>query len=394
MRIDRRSLYTALHELARVADPRASIPILSHVLLRAENGILALTATDLTQTLTCKLPADGDLSTCVPAKLLAALVKPESKRDAGLVSLMLEGDRLVVETDSVTTRLPTADPADFPSGFGSSLEWSFVGTCDAAPLRDAITWVLPAASTDATRRHLCSVCLDNESATVAATDGHRLHTAPSPVSPIAPILLSADAADILHRILADGEQVIMARAKTGEREVLRVRFGPWQIETTLVDATFPPYQHVIPARDDQPTRFAVERIAFAKALRRVTAVAKNKQVQLCINGVLAISSADVDGGEASVIVTVTGNTHSGPDLITASTPTTSSTPRRAPATSSRWGSRRRWTPSAWMCPGGGARRSSCRAGSDPRPAFGLERCRGFSKKLLRHHLISRRRRRR
>ena len=44
-------------ELVRVIDPRASVPILSQVLLQATAGILSLTATDLKRILSCRLPA-------------------------------------------------------------------------------------------------------------------------------------------------------------------------------------------------------------------------------------------------------------------------------------------------------------------------------------------------
>jgi DNA polymerase III sliding clamp (beta) subunit (PCNA family) len=60
MKVDRRALHSALSELAQVADLSASLPILSHVLLRAASGQLVVTATDLTRRLVCQLPTEGE----------------------------------------------------------------------------------------------------------------------------------------------------------------------------------------------------------------------------------------------------------------------------------------------------------------------------------------------
>jgi DNA polymerase III sliding clamp (beta) subunit (PCNA family) len=46
MKIDRRRFHEAMKELVRGIDPKASVPILSHVLLQATAGVLTLTATD------------------------------------------------------------------------------------------------------------------------------------------------------------------------------------------------------------------------------------------------------------------------------------------------------------------------------------------------------------
>jgi len=312
--VDRLALYNSLKILARLTPTKSPTPILANALLVVSDGKFTVTTTDVTSRLSHELPANGEnFTTCVTAKALVSMLKPETKRDAEQVSLGLEGNRLLVEVDGVTSRLPTANPTQFPSGVGASLEWSLIGMCNAQPLRDAIAWVLPAASTDATRRHLCAMLVDPDGVAVT-TDGHRMHVAPSPISPETPLLIASSAADILHRVLTDGSLVILARAKSGGCEVLRVRCGAWQLETTLVDATFPPYKHVLPNRGDQPTRLTIEKALFIKALRRVTAAAKSN-VRLCINGAITVSAEDNDGGEASVVVPVSANTHTGEDLI-------------------------------------------------------------------------------
>ena len=58
MKVPRRALYRALQELSRVADQRASTPALRNVLLQSTDGILTLTATDLTTTVSHQTPAE------------------------------------------------------------------------------------------------------------------------------------------------------------------------------------------------------------------------------------------------------------------------------------------------------------------------------------------------
>lgn len=63
------------------------------------------------------------------------------------------------------------------------------------------TWVLKAASTDETRRHLNSLCLDGKSKKIVSTDGHRVHIAEAPYLPNAEMLLSKHDAELLLRYL-------------------------------------------------------------------------------------------------------------------------------------------------------------------------------------------------
>jgi len=311
MRVDRRALHNALKESARLAPTRAPLPHLSNVLLTGTSDKLTLSATDLTTRLTCDIPAQGNpFETCVPAKLLANLVKPAGK-SAGDVVLDVSGDKICVTISGTTMQLPAMDPQLFPAGF-STEEWALVGMCQAKALQEALAWVLPAASTDPTRKHLNSVYLDQDA--VVATDGHRLHLAPSPLTPEVSILLPSSSAAVLSRILKRDDQVVVARYKTKEQDQLRIRCGPWQLECRLLDETFPPYNQVIPAKGVQQSQVIFDTTALTVALAQVMKLSERGNIKVCVNGAVVLSPWGSSLGEAEMAVPTLQNNHNGPDL--------------------------------------------------------------------------------
>ena len=229
MRTDRRILHTVLKELARVAPSSAPQPVLEQVHLHATGGVLTATTTDLSRRLSCQLPAEGNLDARIPCKPLVQVIKPEGGGDAGSVEITQDSDKVNILADGLTSHLPGTPPADFPAGPAPKQDapWSLVAMWPSALLKDALSFVLPAASTDASRTHLCTVLLqDND---VVTTDGHRLHLAHLPAPVPQPLLLTAPAASTLTRLLSHGEQVILARAG----DILRVKVGSWQLDARL-----------------------------------------------------------------------------------------------------------------------------------------------------------------
>ncbi len=183
MQTDRRALHAALKELLRVAPSKAATPALEMVHLFATNGILTATTTDLSRRLSCQLPAQGGLDVCVHGKMLSQVIKPEGRGDAGTVEIFQDENKVSVLADGLTSHLRHTPTADFPVGPTPKQDqpWSLVAMWPSAPLKDALSFVLPAASRDESRAHLCTVLLEDNDA--VTTDGHRLHLArlPAPV---------------------------------------------------------------------------------------------------------------------------------------------------------------------------------------------------------------------
>jgi DNA polymerase III subunit beta len=180
MKITKIALSAALRELARVAPAKPAVPILSHVLVEATNGILTLRATDMDRDLSTTLSVEGDLApTCLPLKALLALAKPESRKDTGLVDIDAADATATIIVDDTTSKLSTLPAGDFPEAMSTD-DLSLVALWPATELHDALAYVLPAANDDVTRPHLCGVNLSDNRA--KATDGHRLHIAALPTA--------------------------------------------------------------------------------------------------------------------------------------------------------------------------------------------------------------------
>ncbi len=304
MQVNRTALSNALRELARITPSKPSMPILSHVLVQAVGGVLTLRATDVNTTLTAELEADGDLAACcIPLKPLAAMCKLESKRDTGTVAIDLDDTTATVIVDGVTSKLPTLPADDFPQD--ANAPFQLVGVWPERPFAEAINHVLPAASNDATRPHLCCVALVGD--TAVATDGHRLHTAKLPAATPEPLLLPVPAASALCHILTGDDAVVIAKAD--KRLKLRVR--GWTLETRLVDAEFPPYEQVIPRSSE--VHLSVDTAQLTRAFKRLAGVSLGRGVRVAVNGSIELSASDPGHGESRLTVTLLENDHVGDD---------------------------------------------------------------------------------
>ena len=302
MKIHKRALHEALTELVRVVDHKSDVSALKHVKLSASMGTLTVTAANLKQTLTAEIQGDGELTVCLPAKTLANLVKPENKKDDGEVVIEVRDESSVfVTVDSLKTVLATVPVEDFPAD--SSDEFNLVAFWPAAPLRTSLGHVLPAASDDVTRPHINSVSLGEA---IAATDGHRLHVSTLPTALAEPLLLPVPAATTLQRILKTADNVVIARSD----DRVKVRAGAWTMESKLVDEQFPPIDQVIPKRSR--IDLVVEADLLKRSLKHVGKVSTNGAVKMRVNGVIELSSTEVDCS-ASVIVEPLENTHPADD---------------------------------------------------------------------------------
>jgi len=310
MLVDRRDLHTVLSELSRIAPKNHTLPALERVLLSASNGILTLTTTDLTRRLSCQLPADGEFNACVHCKMVVQVIKPEGRGAAGMAEFHQDSEKVSVLADGLTTHLRTIPPEEFPAEHSPAKKepWSLQGMWPASPLKDALNFVLPAASTDESRPHLCTVLLQDQDA--VTTDGHRLHLAPLPVSVAQPLLLPALAAGSLARLLNKGEQVILARSG----EVLRSKVGIYQLDIRLSDKQFPPHRQVIPAMDSQPTHIQVQAKLLSKALTRVSRLTRDKRLKLRVNGAITLTTWESEDGSAEIEVPIASSNHEGEDL--------------------------------------------------------------------------------
>lgn len=267
---------------------RTPKPALSCVLLTAKCGQLFASATDLEITIaggveTSTLDAEG--ACLVPCDKLAAIANEAE----GEVRLELADGQLHVSGDGYKYRINTYSVADLPpmpEVKGDAVE------IDGAELRKCLTRTLYATAQEASRYAIQGVLLDGGNGAVA-TDGHRLAMHGKPDKGI---LLPSKTARVLLRALGD-EPVKMYQSGNTVTFVL----GQLQINSNLLEGTFPPYKDVIPRNPEHTV--TVNRLALADACWRagIMTSPESKGLRFHIDGeVLTISGRAADIGESTI----------------------------------------------------------------------------------------------
>ena len=152
--IDRAALLRSLNHVQSVVERRNTIPILSNVLLKAEDGTLFLTSTDMdleiNEAVAANITEPG--ATTAPAHTLHEIVR-KLPDEAGVdVELSADGTQMTVKAGRSQFKLSCLPVADFPEVSTGELPTSFA--LPASDLRALIDRTKFAMSTEETRYYL------------------------------------------------------------------------------------------------------------------------------------------------------------------------------------------------------------------------------------------------
>jgi DNA polymerase-3 subunit beta len=305
--VERAALLKALGHVHRVVERRSTIPILSNVLLRGEDGGLRLKATDLDIEVTETIPADVTLAgaTTVPAHVIYDIVR--KLPDGAQVSLEVSGDatQVVIRSGRSRFTLQALPESDFPDLAAGEMPHRFA----LAPgdLKRLIEKTQFAISTEETRYYLNGIYLhtiDDAGATVlraVATDGHRLARvqmpAPDGAAGMPGVIVPRKAVAEIQKLVDDAGESVMVELSSAK---VRLTFNSVVLTSKLIDGTFPDYQRVIPSGNDK--RLVVERDEFARAVDRVSTISseRGRAVKLAlVDRRLTLSVNNPDSGSAT-----------------------------------------------------------------------------------------------
>lgn len=223
--IDATALASALRE--GCAQIKGTMPILAHALIEADDAGLRITTTDL-QVLTAThigatVVERGAL--CARVDLLSAALM-----GGGQVELVEEDFHLVVKRSPRSRmRVPTLPAADWPQPDG--MTWCSAGI-EADRFARAVNAVAYAANRADARPFCRAVMVANDF--VAATDGHRLAIVDGEFGNNPNLLIPIEAVPHLQRALAEGGQIELGRAKTGQVSTLAVSTDSQRTQITLI----------------------------------------------------------------------------------------------------------------------------------------------------------------
>jgi DNA polymerase-3 subunit beta len=294
----RDELAQKLGVVARAVSTRASVQILSGVLLRAENGRLYLAATDMELSLRSSLEAqvEGEGAVVVPGRLLVDLVRLLPTDEVTFEHRAEEGVVHITCGPSSST-LHTYSAEDFPR----LPDLDAVGTfsVDREALLDTIARVARSASRDESRPVLTGILVRFEGGklVMAATDSYRMSVKETALAGDAPELeaiIPARALAELSRIAQAGDTIELG---VHENQVVFAVDDVW-LTTRRIDGQFPNYKQLLPETFEHDV--TLPRTELLDVVRRVAVMAqRNSPLRLRFaEGELTLLAQTQDVGEA------------------------------------------------------------------------------------------------
>jgi DNA polymerase-3 subunit beta len=316
--IDRAALLRALNHVQSVVEKRNTIPILSNVLMRAEDGVLSMATTDMDLEMNEAVSADVSKtgSTTAPAHTLHDIVRKMPDGTKLELEVSDDGHTMTVSGGRSNFRLACLPISDFPELGLGDLPTTF--TVPAAELRALIDRTKFAMSTEETRYYLNGIYLhaaDQGGIPVlraVATDGHRLARFEMPIpdgaGEMPGVIIPRKAVNELRRLLEEAADQISISLSENK---IRFAFDHIVLTSKLIDGTFPDYNRVIPVGNDK--MIEVDPKVFTSAIDRVSTISdgKSRAVKIQLNGkTMTLSANSAESGSATEDIEVNSEVQS------------------------------------------------------------------------------------
>ena len=251
--INREDILTPLQIISGVVERKQTMPVLSNILLIAEQGNVSLTGTNMEVELVCKLDnvqVDTAGQITIPARKLVDICR--SLKSNSVIELSLEGDKLHLRSSKSHFSLSTLPADQFPNIEENEHDLAVTFLLkDFKNMLDATSFAM--AQQDV-RYYLNGMLLElgDRYVRMVSTDGHRLA-----LSTLATDLERAEAKQVivprkgiieLGRLLTDGENEVTL--SIGDSHIYS-QIGNYKFTSKLIDGKFPDYNRVIPKGGDK-----------------------------------------------------------------------------------------------------------------------------------------------
>jgi len=337
-KINRDHFANGLAQVLNVVGSKATMPILSNVLIEAEKDQISLTTTNLDLGIRCKIKAEVKETGAVtlPVKRLAGIV-----RELPNLDVIFDGapnHQVKLTSGGSTFRIMGIGKEEFPPlpEFGEDHVYSL----DQADLAMMLRSVSYAQSTDEGRYILNGVYFNfrDGKLSLVATDGRRLALLSKdiqvPESGGGAIILPAKTVAELTRLLDKGAVVKInfndrrAAFQIGTDKDTSGLIDHIYLYSKVVEGNYPNYQQVIP-KDTNKQHIKLERELLLQCVHRAALVCSEKansvKMKLTSN-LLELTAQSPDFGEAHESMAIS---YSGPDLQVAFNPAFLMDPLRA-----------------------------------------------------------------
>ncbi len=318
IKVNKEAIIDCLQKVQSVINPRNALPVLSNVLIRAENDRLQLTATDMNLTVRATMPAEVSEpgATTLPAKRIFGVFRELSVEEAEME--VNDENIAFIHAASSFFRIHGISEADYPTL--PEMEDAKTYSLDQAAFRNMLKLTAYGASTDPNRQLLHGVLLSFKAGklSVVATDSRRLALVEQEVD------VPSDAEMDLILPLKTVEELIRTLGESGTLTILAnpkqvaFEFDGILIISKLVEGSYPNFRQVIPQASGE--RVAMERETLLTAIRRTSQLVSDavSGVKLTFTRnrleVLA-SAAEIGEGRETMDVK-----YSGPDIAISFNP--------------------------------------------------------------------------
>ena len=310
----RTNLFNSLNAVGRIVPSKSTLPIISNVLLESNNGMIRLTATNLTTTVKHDMGAmiEEEGATTVPYRLLMDIVRslPDDRIDFEVTKDEDTGAQyIVVKCGKSVSRIAVADAKDYPPTDtlveGSELK------VNAKTVENIISKVKLSAASDESRPVLEGISVkasaDNQDMVFAAADGFRLSVCriglQQAIEEDLDIIVPRETMEEVQRLCNRGAGDLVA---TIPSESGRIQFENENtvIISQVINGNFPNYEQLIPDRYD--TRIILDKKEFNQSVTAAAAFTKESSsgvVRFLVNtGVDKPDEAKGDGEQSEPAV--------------------------------------------------------------------------------------------
>ncbi|WP_104398625.1 DNA polymerase III subunit beta [Vibrio penaeicida] len=266
--IERSHLIKPLQQVSGALGGRPTLPILGNLLLKVENNLLSLTATDLEVELVANVALEGDFeagSTTVPSRKFLDICR--GLPDDAIITVVMEADRVQVRSGRSRFSLSTLPASDFPNIEDWQSEADI--TLSQQELRSLIEKTQFSMANQDVRYYLNGMLFEIEGTTLrsVATDGHRMA--------VSQTQLAAELTNQQIILPRKGVQELVKLLDAPEAEVtlqignsnLRAAVNNFTFTSKLVDGRFPDYRRVMPQSSNKTLEAPCDELkhAFSRA---------------------------------------------------------------------------------------------------------------------------------
>lgn len=292
--------------LERISSKNQTLPILGNVLLKTEDGFLKSFTTDLEIgveiSIPCKIEKKGEV--VVPIKLISGFISnlPNTK-----LTLEEKNNKIIIETEGITTSIPTANKNEFP--LIPKIKEENVITIQGEVLREGIVQVMNSVAVSYSIPEIAGILFvcTKDALTLAATDSFRLsektifqnknYTIQKEQSFILPLKAAAE----LSKIITANDETIEIHL-TQNQIVFKLKHI--KLISRLIAGEYPNYKRIIP--HGSKTKIAINKTEFISKLKLASMFSsKINDVRLDIRAnknEIEIKAADQVKGEFSAVM--------------------------------------------------------------------------------------------